>query len=159
MFARECERIQAALGQRLIGIKHIGSTSVPGLGAKPIIDILAGFSDMRLADECVSDLEVIGYTYFPFPQFPERRFLADGSIGSARHHVHLTTLGGDFWNEKALFRDWLQASATNAACYLELKKRLVAKVGQDRERYEEYTDGKSSFIQAALREARRLPPD
>jgi GrpB-like predicted nucleotidyltransferase (UPF0157 family) len=157
MFARESERIRAALEQRLVGIEHIGSTAVSGLAAKPIIDILAGVPDMRWADECVFRLEAIGYTYFPFPQFPERRFLADGSIGSARHHVHLTTLGSGFWEEKLLFRDWLRASEANAARYLVLKKRLAAEFGQDRERYEEYTDGKSGFILSALHEARHLP--
>ena len=156
MFARESERIRAALSKRLARIEHIGSTAVPGLDAKPIIDILTGISEMRWADECVSRLEMIGYTHFPFPQFPERRFLADGSIGSAHHHVHMTRIGGDFWNEKALFRDWLRASRANAARYLALKKHLAGEFGQDRERYEEYTNGKSSFIQAALKEARRL---
>lgn len=155
MFERERERIRGALGVRSLAIEHIGSTAVPGLAAKPIIDILVGVRQASDLDGCIGPLTTIGYTYDPFPEFPERRFFRDGQMGAGPHHVHCTRYGSDFWEDKLLFRDWLRAHPEAARDYLRLKLDLAERFGQDRERYERYTAGKNAFIQAALLEARR----
>lgn len=155
MFERERERIRSALGVRAVAIKHIGSTAISGLAAKPIIDILVGVRHVADLDECIGPLTNIGYIYDPFPEFPERRFFRDGPMGDGPHHVHCTLYGSDFWDQKVLFVDWLRAHPEAACDYLKLKQDLATRFGQDRERYEQYTDGKTAFIQAALIEARR----
>lgn len=155
MFEHERRRILLALDDLVVGVEHIGSTAVPGLAAKPIIDILAGVRNADDLDAAVGQLTSIGYAYDPFPQFPDRRFLRDGSMGVGPHHMHLTAYGSDFWTEKILFRDWLRTHPQTARKYLALKSDLAARYGGDRERYERYTDGKNAFIGQVLTLARR----
>ena len=150
MYERERREIKRALGGKAVAVEHIGSTAVPGLGAKPIIDILAGVGRASDLDACTQPLESIGYTYDPYPQFPERRFFRDGPMGAGPPHLHLTQFRSDFWQEKVLFRDWLRFHPRDAQEYFALKKALADKFGQDREKYERYTDGKNSFIKAVL---------
>ncbi len=153
-FEREHRRIMAALPHTIVALEHIGSTAVPGLGAKPIVDILAGVAAASDFDASTHALQSIGYAYDPYPQFPERRFLRDGPMGVGPHHVHMTEYMSDFWQEKVLFRDWLRSQTQDAQAYLSLKRTLAARFGQDRDKYERYTDGKNDFIQAALARAR-----
>lgn len=153
-FERERQKIMAALAGKAVAIEHIGSTAVPGLGAKPIIDILAGVASASDFDASTHALLSIGYTYDPYPQFPERRFFRDGPMGAGPHHLHMTEYMSDFWQEKVLYRDWLRFHPQDAQAYLALKKTLAARFGQDRDKYELYTDGKNGFIQAVLARAR-----
>lgn len=156
MFAAEKARIIGVLGYQAIAIEHIGSTAVPGLCAKPIIDILVGVLDMINADACTAPLQAIGYIYIPFPEFPERRFFLDGpGIGSGPHHLHMTEYGSAFWQDKVLFRNYLRSHPGAVEAYCRLKRDLAAKFGADRDRYEAYTEAKTPFIQGALQEALR----
>jgi GrpB-like predicted nucleotidyltransferase (UPF0157 family) len=154
LFERERQKIMAALAGKAKAIEHIGSTAVPGLGAKPIIDILAGVAAASDFDASTRALQSIGYTHDPYPQFPERRFLRDGPMGAGPHHLHMTEYMSDFWQKNVLFRDWLRSHRQDAQAYLSLKKTLAARFGQDRDQYERYTDGKNDFIQAVLARAR-----
>jgi GrpB-like predicted nucleotidyltransferase (UPF0157 family) len=143
----------AALAGKAKAIEHIGSTAVPGLGAKPIIDILAGVAFASDFDASTRALQSIGYIYDAYPQFPERRFFRDGAMGAGPHHVHLTEFKSDFWQEKVLLRDWLRSHPEDAQQYLALKQALAQKFGQDRDKYERYTEGKTAFIRAVLAKA------
>ena len=135
-------------------MEHIGSTAVPGLPAKPIIDMMVAVRRMSDSLECVEPLKSLGYEYFFYPEFPERCFFRDGPMGDGPHHLHMTESTSDFWREKLLFRDYLRTDAVAAGEYGELKKTWAERLGGDRERYEAYTDAKTPFVRSILARAR-----
>jgi GrpB-like predicted nucleotidyltransferase (UPF0157 family) len=153
-FEKERTRILGVIGDKVLEVEHIGSTAVPGLGAKPIIDIMVAVSAISHGYECVGPLRSIGFEHISFPDFPERLFSRDGPMGDGPHHLHMTKFTSRFWEEKLLFRDFLRAHGEVADEYLTLKRDLVDKYGADREKYEEYTVAKTSFIEGALNRAR-----
>ena len=74
MYEEEKARILGAIRHNIVAIEHIGSTAVPGLGAKPIIDIMAAVRRMSDSLECIEPLQTLGYDYYFYPEFPERCF-------------------------------------------------------------------------------------
>ncbi|MFC2012211.1 GrpB family protein [Chloroflexota bacterium] len=153
MYEKEKTRILNAIGNKIATIEHIGSTAVPGLGAKPIIDMMAAVRRMPDSLYCVNPLQTLGYKYFFCPEFPERCAFIDGTIGGAPHHLHMTEFMSDFWKEKLLFRDVLCAKPDIAQEYYQLKKIWAARYGADRDKYESYTEAKTQFIQSVLTKA------
>jgi GrpB-like predicted nucleotidyltransferase (UPF0157 family) len=149
IFEMEREHLLRILDPRSARIEHIGSTAVPGLGAKPIIDVMAGVPDLRLVERCIDALAAEGYRYVPeFEKaIPERRYFAKtgGHLGS--FHLHAVVYDTPFWQRHLKFRDALRADATLAADYWKLKLRLAARFPGDRAAY---TDAKSSFIRAVI---------
>ncbi len=158
VFEAERGRLHAVLGDPTFRIEHIGSTAVPGLGAKPIIDMLLGGPSLEAVEARIPDLCACGYDYIPEHEavLPQRRFLAWPRTRPRRFHLHGVVLGGDFWVDHLLFRDALRASPERAAAYLDLKRGLAARAGDDRA---SYTQGKTAFIAAVVAQARaeRLP--
>jgi GrpB-like predicted nucleotidyltransferase (UPF0157 family) len=145
--------IRTALGDRLLAIEHVGSTSVPGLAAKAILDLMAGIRTLDEAPACIPSLAALGFEYkSEFEDtLPERRYFRK-QIGSERtHHLHMVVYGGEFWVRHLAFRDALRADPALAADYAALKRRLAAEHGADRVGY---TDAKTDFIRAV--EARAL---
>lgn len=110
-FAAERARLEAALAPWLVGgVHHIGSTAVPGLAAKPVLDMIAGVRDLEEAREAFGPLEELGYSYRVHR--PEAHlFVADG------RGVHLTEPGSDLWRERLAFRDALRADPALRAEY------------------------------------------
>lgn len=154
-FEEEKTRLAAACGPLLEAAEHIGSTSVPGLAAKPIIDILAGVRSIADADRCVPLLQGLGYTYVPEYEnvMPFRRYFKKlRPDGSHSHHVHMVEITHSFWADHLLFRDYLRHHPRAAAAYAELKRSL-ARVHTD---MNSYAESKTEFIQAALAAARRV---
>jgi GrpB-like predicted nucleotidyltransferase (UPF0157 family) len=154
LYAQERELILKWTGQHLAAIEHIGSTSVPGLGAKPIIDIMAAVRSLSDAASCIEPLARIGYEYVPKHEdvMPERRYFHKGaSRGTRLAHLHMVELNSDFWRRHLLFRDFLRAHPSAAEQYYRLKKELALKLGAAREAY---TDAKTSFIEDILKRAR-----
>ena len=152
-FETERARLEAVLAPWLEqGIHHIGSTSVPGLAAKPIIDMLAGVRDLEEARAAFEPLQALGYRYREHR--PEAHlFRKTGSDGSG---LHLTEPGSDLWRERLAFRDALRANAALAAEYEEWKLRHAAPVGERRP----YTAEKRPFVARVLAEAGiELKPD
>lgn len=148
LYAREAERLLGAFGEQVLGIEHIGSTSIPGMMAKPIIDIMLAVESMRQATELIPAVEALGYIYRPLDIIPERRFFARESAPEVRtHHLNLTPLGSGFWINQLAFRDYLRGHAGTAAEYIALKKRLAEEYARtgllDR-------DGKTSFVTRVL---------
>lgn len=147
---------EEALISNLIGVRanieHIGSTAVPGLGAKPIIDIMIGVDGLPLADNCIEPLENIGYRYVPeFEEsIPERRFLWKGTPAKRTHHVHMVEKKSDFWKRHLLFRDFLRTHPAEVKYYCTLKTELAETYGIDRDGY---NDAKSSFIESIVKKA------
>lgn len=156
LFELERHRILTVVGDVVVAIEHVGSTAVPGLAAKPIIDILAGVPRLADADDCIEPLTLLGYEYVPEFEsaIPDRRFFRRGSGETATHHVHVVEFDGNFWNQHVGFRDHLRTHPDDAARYAVLKKNLAARLGHDREAY---TDAKASFIQDILRKSHAGP--
>lgn len=147
--------ILGAVGPYVAAIEHIGSTAVPGLAAKPIIDILVGVNDLADAEWCIEPMTRIGYEYVPEyeDELPERRYFRKppGKGVRRNYHVHMVQIGGPFWERHVLFRDYLRAHPETAAEYAALKRRLAAEYGSD---MDGYTDAKTDFIRAVERWAR-----
>jgi GrpB-like predicted nucleotidyltransferase (UPF0157 family) len=154
LYEEEKRHILKVIGDIIAEIEHIGSTAVPNLGAKPIIDILVAVDKLEDAERCIEPLQRIRYEYQPEHEVetPERRFFRKGNPPKEQHyHLHMVALTSDFWKRHLLFRDYLRTHLKTAQEYYELKKRLASKYGSDREGY---TEAKTSFIEAALTEAK-----
>jgi len=132
-----------------VSIEHVGSTAVPGLGAKPVIDIMVGVPALADVESRIPELERDGYEYVREyeARLPERRYLRKPRVGSRTHHLHAVVRGGAFWRRHLLFRDYLRAHPEAASAYLELRQRLAARHRTDPAAYSE---GKSSFVEALL---------
>ena len=161
-FAEEAARLRAALGDELVvTVEHFGSTAVPGLSAKPIIDLLVAvrsLSDMR--QRGISALEALGYAYWSDDPASDRMFFVKGLLpGPRTHHVHVVEPGishdprlGEFlFADRLLFRDALRADPEEAQRYESLKRRLAAEFPDDREAY---TNGKTDYIYGVMQAAR-----
>lgn len=145
-FAEEASRILAVLpGLR---IEHIGSTAVPGLAAKPVLDLMLGMDDIARYADCVIPLVALGYEHLGEHGIAGRHFFTrDAADGTRTHHLHLVARGSDLWARHLAFRDALRADATRRDAYAELKHRLAAVHAADRTAY---TDAKSNFIAGTL---------
>lgn len=160
--ARLIGEIRAACGRHIVSIEHIGSTSVPGLAAKPIIDLMPALPAFEDGFGCVDAMTALGYEargefgiagrhYFPRPAGPRRLAV----------HVHMFAADHPEYRRHVLFRDYLRAHPARADAYGALKRELAVRFGADREGY---TDAKSAFIRetdalAAAWDAAGHPPD
>ncbi|UCH43652.1 MAG: GrpB family protein [Dehalococcoidales bacterium] len=158
LFQEEKDRIQAAVGDRIAAIEHVGSTAVPGLGAKPIIDIMVGINSLEGAGECVDLLDGIGYQYFPEheEEMPERRYFRKGPPEDRISHLHMVEVGGEFWIRHLLFRNFLRKHPEVADEYYRLKKELASRYAGERRAY---TDAKTPFIESVVARAREKQAD
>jgi len=150
-FERERAAILAALGDLVFAIEHVGSTSVPGLGAKPIIDIMAGLRELADHARCVAPLRSLGYEHKGEFGIPGRHYFRKPVRGARTHQIHMVEHSSSFWVRHLLFRDYLRANAEEARAYCELKLRLAARFGAD---VEGYTEAKTEFIRSAEAKAR-----
>jgi GrpB-like predicted nucleotidyltransferase (UPF0157 family) len=143
MYASEKARIADAIGEWLVDIQHVGSTSVPGLAAKPVIDIMPGVRTLEDDKHFIPRMEAIGYEYVPVHEddIPERRYFRRGH--PRMFHVHITEHGGDFWTKHIAFRDHLREHPEAAEEYAALKHKLAAEHGDDRIGY---VNAKTEFI-------------
>lgn len=142
----------------VVRVEHVGSTAVPALGAKPVIDILIGVRDLAVVRERVVPLlEGQGYDYFWSPTHGDdvppfyALFIKRDGAGVRTHHIHVVEMDfREHW-DWVLFRDHLRSRPEVAARYEKLKRRLARKFPRDRVRY---TEEKSQFILAALSDAK-----
>jgi len=147
MFEAERERLLALFPHDFMAIEHIGSTAVPGLAAKPVIDILAGVASMEAARALVTPLCKQGYTTSAEfnATLADRQWLMRWADGRRTHHLHLVVHGGPVWAQRLRFRDALRADPALAWNYAALKTELAAKYPTDREAY---TEAKAAFVRA-----------
>ncbi|WNQ11971.1 GrpB family protein [Paenibacillus aurantius] len=151
-YEQERTAIAEALADIVQGIEHIGSTSVPGLAAKPVIDIMAGVEDLeKVNDRHLHLLERIGYLFVPHPHFPERLFFRRGEWRAGTHHLHVYRYQGKHWVDQLLFKQYLIRHPEAAAEYQSLKGRLAERYQHDRV---QYTEAKGPFIEEILKRAR-----
>ena len=153
-FVAERQQVAAAIGDAALAIEHIGSTAVPDLPAKPIIDIVVGLQNMSATDECVRALLVLGYERAPEGDFEGRVFLRrTGPDGVATHHISLTAHGSAYWLDHLAFRDALRSRSDLRRRYGELKKELAA----EHDDPESYTRAKTALVRDALLSAGHTP--
>jgi GrpB-like predicted nucleotidyltransferase (UPF0157 family) len=149
------QELRSVLGPWLLGpIEHVGSTSIPGLVAKPVIDLMAQAADLdAVVAKVAGTLDGMDWKYVP-PELdgrPFRRFFArvtpDGQHRLA--HLHLMAPGADRWDAQLRFRDALRASPARRDEYAAVKTALASSYAEDRERY---TDEKATFVTRVLRD-------
>lgn len=153
IYEEEQVKIMDVIGHKVKAIEHIGSTAVPGLGAKPIVDMIAGVSDFSEAEECVRLLqEHLGFIDTTPEPDQEDWYYCIGNKTKPEEtntiHLHLVKYESYHWKKHILFRDFLRANQDVAKEYYELKKKLSEKYGSDREGY---TNAKNSFIESVLK--------
>ncbi len=143
----ERQRLQSLLHDTLLDIQHIGSTAVPGLTAKPIIDMLAGVRSIAVAESLTALLCASGYTTsLEFNQsLTDRKWFMRWADGRRTHHLHVVVHGGPAWTERLRFRDALRSNPELAARYAALKVTFAAMHRGDREAY---TDAKAEFVRS-----------
>ena len=143
-FERESSTIQRALSDTAITLHHIGSTSIPGITAKPVIDILGVVPAIGDIDAREHQLAAIGYEALGEFGIQGRRYFRKTALDGARtHHLHVFAAGSAAIDRHLDFRDYLRAFPAEASAYAELKQKLAAQfTGED------YSDGKSEFIRA-----------
>jgi GrpB-like predicted nucleotidyltransferase (UPF0157 family) len=152
LFERERGLIAGVLGDLAAAIEHVGSTAVPGLGGKPVIDMMVAVRDVfDEGQRCVAPLEGLGYEYKGELGIPGRLYFRKLTQGRWSHQIHTVESGSDLWERHLLFRDYLRGQPDEAEAYYELKVRLAAEFRTDREGY---TEAKTRFIEAALVRAR-----
>lgn len=152
LYEQARREILGAIAPYVICIEHIGSTAVPGLAAKPVIDILIGVRSLQEASAFIPPLSLLGYTYIPEHEdvLPERRYLQRIVDGAHTHHLHMVEPQSDFFKVHLLFRDYLRAHPDEAQNYATLKYRLARQHRLDREAYSE---AKTGFINNILQKA------
>lgn len=147
MFEAEVARIRAGWPAALpLWIEHTGSTAIPGLAAKPVLDILGGHPVTADVTAYIAALRALGYDYRGEQGIPGRHFFRRGEPRS--YHFHLAAHGGGFWRDHLAFRDALRADPALARAYEELKLRLAREFPTDRA---SYIEGKTEFVLAVLR--------
>ncbi|HMF56295.1 MAG TPA: GrpB family protein [Pyrinomonadaceae bacterium] len=145
LFSEEERQLRCALGALVVDIQHVGSTSVPGLAAKPILDIAIALRRISDAEQCVAPLEALGYEYKGECGLPNRHYFTKGSPRT--HHLHVVEATSAYWANHLCFRDRLRSDEELARRYAQLKSELAQKYVTDREAY---TEAKAPFIQTVL---------
>jgi GrpB-like predicted nucleotidyltransferase (UPF0157 family) len=150
LFEQESTQLSNVFDKDLITrIEHFGSTAVPGLAAKPIIDILVGVSSLEQAKKvAILQLQVLGYAYWFDNPDPQRMFFVKGLPPNSprTHHIHMVESDSILW-ERLAFRDYLCDRPDEAARYVRLKHDLAQHFSSDREAY---TAGKENYIQSIM---------
>lgn len=154
MYAAEAARVAAALPPGLVlAMEHFGSTAIPGMLAKPVIDLLVAVRSVEEAREtAVGSMEALGYAFWADNPRRDRLFFVKGLPPAARqrtHHVHMTEMDGEMWR-RLLFRDYLRTHPEEAQRYAALKQRLATRHREDREAY---TAAKARYVEEVMAKA------
>jgi GrpB-like predicted nucleotidyltransferase (UPF0157 family) len=147
LYEQERDRLSGVFDGRVVAIEHIGSTSVPDLCAKPIVDVLVGLRELELTDDQIAAMEKLGYDYLGEHGLPGRLFFRKHPL---THHVHVVQYGGEHWERQIVFRDTLRSDPEERQRYDEFKRRLAAE-GHPRDAY---TELKTPFIREVEARAR-----
>jgi GrpB-like predicted nucleotidyltransferase (UPF0157 family) len=148
LFAAEAERLQKIFASAglVVTLEHTGSTAIPGLASKPILDILGGYAKGAPVAEHIDVLTAAGYIHRGEQGVPGREFFRRGNPRS--YHLHLTQIDGPFWRDHLTFRNRLRADDALRDAYAALKHDLAARFPRDREAY---IEGKGTFVNDILR--------
>jgi GrpB-like predicted nucleotidyltransferase (UPF0157 family) len=147
LFETEKARILEQVGAAALDVQHVGSTSIPSLPAKPIIDIALAIASLEEADRILEALSALDYEHKPEVVIPGELFFRkrDGA-----YHLHVLQPDSIHWQEYMVFRDYLRAHPEIAQQYVQLKLLLASQFAEDRK---SYTCGKAEFIRRVLKDA------
>jgi GrpB-like predicted nucleotidyltransferase (UPF0157 family) len=146
----ELRAIEEALGDIAVRVEHVGSTAVPGLAAKPILDLQLSVEAIEPRDRYVEPLARLGYLFVPAPESPDYRLFAKPAERPRTHHLHVCAAGSEHELRHIALRDFLRAHPDEAARYEALKRDVAARHPQDRLAY---IDGKEAYVTALERRA------
>jgi len=152
-FELEKARIIHAVGGHILEIQHVGSTAIPGVPAKPVLDILVGVEDFDEASVCIAPLENMGYCYRHEYGIPRRHYFVKGDPRT--HHLHVVEKDSTHWTMTIAFRDFLNRSAESARTYGQAKQSLAAKYARDRGAYQREKNKIVEGLLTLAAEARR----
>jgi GrpB-like predicted nucleotidyltransferase (UPF0157 family) len=145
-FAAASAEVSRSLATWLVAVEHIGSTAVPGLAAKPVIDMMVSVRTLADTAGIVAALGKLGYEYVPAYEaiFPDRRFFRRWEHGRRTVQIHLVErTDAEWWDRHLGFRDWLRSHDQDRDAYASLKRALAAEFRHDRVGY---TDAKGVFV-------------
>lgn len=150
-FEQAKKAIQKELGERVLGIEHIGSTAIPGMSAKPILDFMVAVDSIDNYEEYIMPLKKLGYEFrrdnrIRNPQ--EHVLFSKGPADFRTQYLKLTQKNSQFWKESILFRDYLITHSDIAKEYQQLKEKLQTDHSSNRKAY---TEAKAEFIQSIVR--------
>ncbi|UOY90691.1 GrpB family protein [Bacillus glycinifermentans] len=151
-YETEKKRLQPVFGKIALGIEHIGSTAVPGLAAKPVLDLMVGVKHLSEAERLIEPLSDLGYEHVFHEAFPRRRFFRKGKRRAGIHHLHIYVYKSEEWKNQLRFRDYLRAHPKVREDYETLKRDLAKHFPHDRN---SYTKGKAPFITHIVEKAKR----
>ena len=143
LFENEAGRIREALRDVAVRIEHVGSTAVPGLAAKPVVDIQVSVDVMVPRDRFVVPLVALGYEFVPDPTDTEHEYFKKEVDGMRTYQIHVCPVGSEWERRHLAFRDHLRANPDDAGLYAQLKRQLAADHPRD---ILAYIDGKTPFI-------------
>lgn len=149
-FEQEVDELAVVFGDEIVAAHHIGSTAIPGILAKPIIDILLEVRHIDRIDAFNDEMRARGYLPKGAFGIPGRRFFIKGTEDSRSHHIHVFQAGDPEFERHLAFRDYLRAHPEEAQTYSRLKEELARRFPHD---IEGYTAGKDEFIKEIERRA------
>jgi GrpB-like predicted nucleotidyltransferase (UPF0157 family) len=145
MAAAEIARVEAALGDLAVRVDHVGSTAVPGMAAKPIVDLQASVAEIEPVAAYAEPLARLGYLFAPDPDSPDFHFFGLPAERPRTFHLHVCAAGSEHERRHLAVRDHLRAHPEEAAAYAALKRELVARRPADRLAY---IEGKDAYVAA-----------
>ena len=152
-FEAEAKHVAAALGENVVAVHHVGSTAIPNIHAKPIVDLLVEVREIAEVDGRSSAMESLGYEVMGEYGIPGRRyFRKDNREGIRTHHIHAFEAGSEEAERHLAFRDYMIAHPAEAQRYSDLKRSLAEEHPQSPDGY---MDGKDGFIKEMNRRAAR----
>jgi GrpB-like predicted nucleotidyltransferase (UPF0157 family) len=155
LFEAEKSLLLKTFGDKIIAIEHIGSTAIPGLPAKPIIDINVGVLSLNDIAVFIQKLPELGYEYIPERRFSDRQFFPKGFPEHRTHHLNLVEVTSETgWKNQLLFRDYMQTHVEAREEYAQVKNALAKKFSNNRDRY---TEEKGAFVKNIIERAKRAP--
>lgn len=145
LYEKEEKLLRDSVGEYIIDIQHIGSTSIPDIVAKPIIDIGIAIANFEEWQRLIEPIQNLGYKYKGENGIPRRHYFVKGDPRT--HHLHILEINSDEWKKHITFRDSLRKNKELADEYTRIKTELAEKFRNDRLAY---TEGKTDFVQYVL---------
>ena len=151
-FEKEKDRLKNVLGDYALDIQHVGSTSIPGIVCKPILDIAVAVKNLEVLEELIPILTNAGYDVKNSIEDKEEILARKGSPECRTHYIHIEVLNGEFWKHHILFRDYMLKHPEAVAMYEKIKKDSFSLYKDDRKKY---TESKHNFIREILEKAEK----
>lgn len=152
LFLSEKKNLIKVFNDHIVDIQHVGSTAIPTIPAKPIIDIAVLVKSLNKIDKCIAGLELLGYRKKEEDR-TDRQFFTKGSEENRIVYLHVGDESNEYIKDMIVFRDYLAQNLTEAEKYAELKKELAGKFANSRKFY---TAAKENFVQEVLRKVKKV---